>query len=186
MLFRSYEIEKLNLNEFRSSISDLSKKVMVALDEGGTLAFLGNGGSAAEANHLAAEFTGKCVLNHKPLRSISLSSNTSSITAIANDYGNEFIFSRQVEALLNSRSILIAMSTSGKSINVLKALFVAQKLNIHTVLWTGREFRAENGKKIADEVWIAPSNSTPRVQEIHLIWGHLLAESVEKLVVDSE
>jgi D-sedoheptulose 7-phosphate isomerase len=173
------KISGINLEQDFSRISTLSSKIIQCLDKGGILAFLGNGGSAAEANHLAAEFTGKCRLEHKPLRSISLSENTSSLTAISNDYGNEFIFSRQVEALMDSKGILIAMSTSGSSKNILAALNTARNLGVYTVLWTGQKFREESDLQIADEVWVASIASTPRVQEIHLMWGHLVAECVE-------
>ena len=165
-------------NDF-NRILGLCIKIINSFESGGTLAFIGNGGSAAEANHLAAEFTGKCLLEHKPLKAISLCENTSSLTAIANDFGNEFIFSRQVEALLDSNSILIAMSTSGSSGNVLTAIKMARELGIYTVLWTGQKFLLTSDTNVADEVWIAPTPSTPRIQEIHLMWGHLVAECVE-------
>lgn len=173
---------KIDMKLFHKQIVTLANLILEKLSKGGTLAFLGNGGSAAEANHLAAEFTGKCVIDHHPLRAISLSSNPSVITAIANDYGNEFIFSRQVEGLLDENSLLVAMSTSGSSANVINALKTAENVGTYSVLWTGQGFRRPKHPQIADEIWVAPSMSTPRVQEIHLIWGHLVAECVELLV----
>jgi D-sedoheptulose 7-phosphate isomerase len=139
------------------------------------IAFIGNGGSAAEAMHLAAEFTGKCVNDHPPLHAICLNQSISSITAIANDYGFENIYSRLVEAELNSGDVLIALSTSGRSENILRALNVAVNKGVKCYLWTG-----ENDISIASvNIWKVPSRETPRIQEIHLIWGHVVAELVE-------
>lgn len=139
------------------------------------IAFIGNGGSAAEAMHIAAEFTGKCVNDHPPLPAICLNQSISSITAIANDYGFENIFSRLVEAELNSGDILIALSTSGKSENILRALNVAVEKEVKCYLWTGNNDIAITSVN----VWKVPSQETPRIQEIHLMWGHVVAELVE-------
>jgi D-sedoheptulose 7-phosphate isomerase len=144
------------------------------------LAFVGNGGSAAEAMHLAAEFTGKCVLDHAPLPAICLNESQSAITAIANDYGIKHVFSRQVQAHLSEGDILIALSTSGKSENILNALDVANSMKVRSVLWMGN-FPYENAQS---EVWKVPSKSTPRIQEVHLSWGHILAEVVELILTE--
>lgn len=164
----SFEIPRLKL---------LAKRVFDVFEKGGTLAFAGNGGSAAEANHLAAEFVGKCVLNHKALKSISLSTNTSVLTAIMNDYGADQVFSRQVEALLDSSSIFIGLSTSGKSPNILRGLKRAREIGAYTILWSGSALTEE--LEFVHEIWRVNSTYTPRIQEIHLVWGHLLAELVE-------
>jgi len=159
-------------------LTSLAKRVFGLLEHGGTLAFAGNGGSASEANHLAAEFVGRCVLEHQALKSISLSANNSVLTSIMNDYGAEKIFSRQVEGLLDSSSLLIGLSTSGKSANVLQGLKKAKEKGIYTVLWTGASQSAS--LDYVDEIWRVSSFSTPRIQEVHLVWGHLLAELVER------
>ena len=125
--------------------------------------------------HLAAEFTGKCVNDHPPLPAICLNQSISSITAIANDYGYENDFSRLVEAELNSGDILIALSTSGRSVNIIKALEVAVKKDVKCYLWTGKNEVSINETII----WKVPSTETPRIQEIHLMWGHVLAEVIE-------
>ena len=156
----------------------LAKKVKKCFDSGGTLAFAGNGGSAAEANHLAAEFVGRCVVDHTPMKSLSFSSNNSVITAIVNDYGAEKIFSRQAEAFLNPESILIGLSTSGKSRNVLEGLKTAKEIGAHTILWTSK-LQTEK-LNFVDEIWKVDSLITPRIQEVHLLWGHLLSEKVEQ------
>ena len=153
----------------------LASKILEVFSSGGKIAFVGNGGSAAEAMHLAAEFTGKCVIQHKPLPALCLNESQSALTAIANDFGSEFMGSRQVEAHLNQGDLLIAMSTSGQSLNILRALEAAHEKNVSPILWMGN-FDVE----LKDvDVWKVPSISTPRIQEIHLAWGHILAEVIE-------
>ena len=156
-------------------IGNLSQLIVQCFHSGRTLGFVGNGGSAAEAIHLAAEFTGHCVIDHRPLKAICLNESQSALTAIANDYGFEFIFSRMVEAHLIEGDILILLSTSGTSKNILNAITAAIEKKIHVVLWTG--LNAPDIKGV--DVWRAPSYSTPRIQEVHLLWGHALAETIE-------
>ena len=159
----------------RAEILSLATEFLDTFTKGNKVAFVGNGGSAAEAMHIAAEFTGKCVVEHRPLDVICLNESQSALTAIANDYGVEHIFSRQVEAHLKKDDILIGLTTSGRSANILNAVESAQKIGVKTILWTG----ASTPEIAGVRVWRVPSNSTPRSQEIHLIWGHLLAELVE-------
>ncbi len=151
-------------------------KLEETFESGGKVAFLGNGGSAAEAMHLAAEFTGKCVVDHKPFPAICLNESQSSITAVANDFGFEYVFSRMVQALLNPNDLLIALSTSGKSMNVIKAIESANQIGANCYLWTG-----ENVPDVGQaEIWNVPSKETPRIQEVHLMWGHMIAEIFEE------
>lgn len=159
----------------KNQIIRLSMKILECFKSGGKIAFVGNGGSAAEAMHLAAEFTGKCVMDHSPLPVMCLNESQSALTAIANDYGVEKMFSRLVEAHLNSGDILIALSTSGKSLNILEAISKAVEKDIQVVLWTGG--KVSKLEKV--EIWNVFSESTPRIQEIHLFWGHVIAEIVE-------
>ena len=164
-------ISKLNSQR----IIDLSINISKCWKNGGKIAFVGNGGSAAEAMHLAAEFTGKCILDHNPLPAMCLNESQSAITAVGNDYGFEFIFSRQIEALLNDNDILICLSTSGKSKNIKNAMEVACNKKVSTYLWTGT-----NELNIPEvEIWYSNSHLTPRIQEEHLLWGHLLSEIIE-------
>jgi D-sedoheptulose 7-phosphate isomerase len=156
-------------------ITTLAAEVTQCLVAGGTLAFVGNGGSAAEAIHLAAEFTGHCVVDHKPLKAVCLNESQSAITAIANDYGFEFTFSRLVEAYLSEGDVLILLSTSGTSRNITNAIQSALVKKLRIILWTGLSAPEIEGV----DVWRAPSISTPRIQELHLFWGHTLAEIVE-------
>ena len=156
-------------------IKKLTIECLATFEKKGKIAFVGNGGSAAEAMHLAAEFTGKCVVPHDPLPAICLNESQSALTAIGNDYGFDKIFSRLVEAHLEQNDILIALSTSGKSKNIVEAIESANKIGVKTYLWSGA---TKTNLKLCDE-FNAPSNSTPRIQEIHLIWGHILSEILE-------
>jgi D-sedoheptulose 7-phosphate isomerase len=169
----------LNENSFDTNrIIELALKINLAISTQKKLAFVGNGGSAAEAMHLAAEFTGKCVKDHSPLPVMCLNESQSALTAIANDYGIEHMFSRQVQAHLREGDYLIALSTSGKSKNIVNALDVARVNGVNTVLWMG-DFDFQN--QFID-VWKVPSKQTPRIQEIHLTWGHILSEVIEELI----
>ncbi len=157
-------------------IERLILKLEETFNNGGKVAFVGNGGSAAEAMHLAAEFTGKCVVDHEPFPAICLNESQSSITAVANDFGFDFIFSRMVNALLKPKDLLIALSTSGRSSNVINAIESANLIGAQCYLWTG-----ENIPQIANtEIWNVPSKETPRIQEVHLMWGHVIAEIFEE------
>jgi len=148
-----------------------------ALKSGGKLMFAGNGGSAAEAQHFSAEMVGRFLKERKPLASVALSTDTSALTAIGNDYGYDQVFSRQVEALGRSGDVLIVLSTSGRSKNILAAMRAAAALGVATIAFTGREPR-EMGA-LADVVLNVPSSDTPQIQEGHLILGHLLCGLVE-------
>ena len=148
-----------------------------ALKSGGKLMFAGHGGSAAEAQHFSAEMVGRFLIERKPLASVALSTDTSALTAIGNDYGYDQVFSRQVEALGRSGDVLIVLSTSGRSKNILAAMRAAAALGVATIAFTGREPR-EIGA-LADVVLNVPSSHTPQIQEGHLILGHLLCGLVE-------
>jgi len=148
-----------------------------ALKSGGKLMFAGNGGSAAEAQHFSAEMVGRFLTERKPLASVALSTDTSALTAIGNDYGYDQVFSRQVEALGRSGDVLIVLSTSGRSKNILAAMRAAAALGVATIAFTGREPREIGG--LADVVLNVPSSHTPQIQEGHLILGHLLCGLVE-------
>lgn len=161
-------------------IVQLAEKIVAIFKNGGKIAFVGNGGSAAEAMHLAAEFTGKCVIDHKPLPAICLNESQSSLTAIMNDFGADKVFSRLVDAHLTEGDLLIALSTSGRSKNVLEAIKTANANRIKTILWMGN-FETS---LVDVETWHVDSKSTPRIQELHLFWGHVLAECVETAFSD--
>jgi len=162
-----------------TQIYSLSERIINLFKNGGKVAIVGNGGSAAEASHIATEFLSKCLIDHFPLPVICLNDSSTFITASANDYGFENSFSRLVEAYLQPNDILICLSTSGRSKNILNCLNTAKKNNCYTVLWTGKS-------KVdisCDEIWYVDSTVTSRIQEIHLFFGHLIAEIVEKYLL---
>jgi len=138
----------------------------------------GNGGSAADAQHIAAELVGRYGFDRPSIPSLALTTDTSNLTAIGNDYGYEQIFSRQLEGMGQEGDIFIGISTSGNSENILKAFESAKKKNIFTVALTGND----GGKmaELADVSLIIPSNSTPRIQESHILIGHILCDIIEK------
>lgn len=164
---------------FTHHVGDLTKlaeKVAGAFKKNQRVFFAGNGGSSCDAMHIAGEFVGRFVHDRKALPAIALTSDSGIITAVANDYAYEDIFSRQIEALGHAGDILITMSTSGKSPNVLKAIAAAKAKGIFTVLMTG-----EKGKdsKDADMTIIVPSTITAHIQEAHITMLHALASLVE-------
>jgi len=158
-------------------IVELSKLVNSSLKSGGKILLFGNGGSAADAQHIAAEFVGKYLIERRALPAIALTTNTSSLTAIGNDYGFERVFERQVQALCSEKDVVIGISTSGNSPNVLLGMKAAKKKGAITVGLTGRK-----GGRLSKSVDLAirvPSDSTPRIQESHILIGHILSELAE-------
>lgn len=148
-----------------------------ALRAGGKVLFCGNGGSAADAQHLAAELVGRYRLERKGLAALALTTDTSVLTSVANDYGYDDVFARQVEALGRRGDVLVGISTSGRSTNVLRAFAAARKLGLKTVAFTG----GSGGEmvEVADISVIAPTAVTCHVQEMHIAAGHLLCGLVE-------
>ena len=145
---------------------------------GGAVYFCGNGGSAADAQHLAAEFSGRFYKDRKALPSEALHCNTSYLTAVANDYSYDVIYSRLIEGIARKRDVLIGLSTSGNSGNILKAFEMANSMGVITIGMTG----AGGGrmKAISNYLIEVPSNTTPRIQESHILIGHIICELVEK------
>ena len=151
-----------------------------ALRGGHKILIAGNGGSAADAQHIAAEFVGRFAFDRPALPALSLSVNTSCLTAIGNDYGFDQVFARQIEAVGHSGDIAIGISTSGNSPNVLCAVSAARKIGLHTIGFTGR-----NGgdlRRNVEHCISVPSNETPRIQECHILIGHVIAEMVEQAI----
>jgi D-sedoheptulose 7-phosphate isomerase len=149
-----------------------------ALSEGGKLMFAGNGGSAAEAQHFSAEMVGRFLKERRPLPSIALNTDTSAITAIGNDYGYEQIFARQVESLCKAGDVLVGISTSGNSRNILTGMEIGKQLGAFTVGLLGGNGGAMLGA--CDLAVVVPSSHTPRIQEAHILIGHILCELVER------
>lgn len=146
---------------------------------GKKLLIAGNGGSAADAQHIAAEFTGRYVKERKALPAIALSTDTSALTAISNDYGFEQVFARQVEALAQPGDLFLAISTSGNSANILKAIESAKKMNCKVLGLSGRDGGKMNA--LCDLNIVVPSDITARIQEMHMLIGHIFCKAVDDL-----
>jgi D-sedoheptulose 7-phosphate isomerase len=148
-----------------------------ALRSGGKLMFCGNGGSAADSQHLASEFTGRFVDDRRPLAALALSTDSSALTCIANDYAFEQVFERQLRGLGRAGDVLVAISTSGNSGNVLRAAHAAREIGVRVVGLLGRD----GGQLLAlcDVALVVPSNTTARIQEAHIFIGHTLCGLVE-------
>jgi D-sedoheptulose 7-phosphate isomerase len=163
-----------------AAVAEVTKVIVDALLQGNKILLCGNGGSAADAQHIAAEFVGRFAFDRPALPALALSVNTSCVTAIGNDYGFELVFSRQIEALGQKGDVVIGISTSGNSANVLHAMSTSKRLGLRTIALTGC-----TGGKIRNEVELclcAPSNETPRIQECHILMGHIISELVEHTI----
>jgi D-sedoheptulose 7-phosphate isomerase len=169
-------IEKI-LSEQTEKINEIARLIINCYKNGGKVILFGNGGSAADAQHIAAELVGQYQLQRKGLPAIALTTNTSILTSIGNDYGFDKIFERQIESLVTNEDIVIGISTSGNSENVLKGILKAKEKGAQTIAFTGK-----NGGKLKDKVNILlniPSNNTPRIQEAHITIGHIICGIVE-------
>jgi len=158
-------------------LEQIARHMTAALLEGKKVVWCGNGGSAADAQHLAAELVGRFRRERSALASIALSTNTSILTAIGNDYGYEHVFRRQVEALCSKGDVVVGISTSGNSPNVCLALEAARERGCKTVAFTGRE--GGKAAQIADVALRVPSTETPRIQEAHILCGHIICDWIE-------
>jgi D-sedoheptulose 7-phosphate isomerase len=179
--------------ELDKSILSLNKEINLAIEKiykilknGGKVFLCGNGGSAADAQHIAAEFLVRLrpKINRKPFPVISLATDTSTITACANDYGYDYIFKRNLEALATNKDLLIAISTSGNSKNIIKVLKYAKKNKIFSIGFLGN--KGGNAKKFCNLNLIVPSNNVARIQETHIFFGHFIFENVENLLINKK
>ncbi len=170
------------LSVHQDELLQLVEQCRLALEQGGKIVFCGNGGSAADSQHLAAEFVVRFKKNRKALASIALTTDSSILTAHSNDFGFDTVFSRQVEALCSEKDVVIGLSTSGKSPNVNLALQAANELGAYSVAFTGRDGGLI--KDIANLSIIVDHPETARIQEAHLFMGHWLCEAFELLIED--
>jgi len=166
--------------EVVSIIAEVSERVVDTMKKGNKVLLFGNGGSAADAQHIAAEFVGRFAFDRPALPALALSVNTSCVTAIGNDYGFDLVFSRQIEALARPGDLAIGISTSGNSSNVLHATAVARKMGLCVVALTG--CTGGKLKNVVDYCICAPSSETPRIQECHILIGHIISELVEETI----
>jgi D-sedoheptulose 7-phosphate isomerase len=164
--------------ELAATLEKVIVVITQAFKNGNSVYFAGNGGSAADAQHLAAEFSGRFYKDRKALPSEALHCNTSYLTAVANDYSYDVIYSRLIEGLAKPGDVLVGLSTSGNSANIVKAFEKSKELKVITIGFTG----AAGGKmkELSDYLINVPSNDTPRIQESHILLGHIICELVEK------
>ena len=175
----SIDVKQLILNnkEFTQRINEAAMMCVESLKNGGKIHFCGNGGSAADAQHLAAELSGRFYYDRPPLNAEALHVNTSYLTAVANDYSYDMIYARMLQASAKKGDVFFGISTSGNSGNILKAIDIAKEIEVKTIGMTG-----ETGGKMSDVCDIllnVPSKCTPRIQESHIMIGHIICEIIE-------
>jgi D-sedoheptulose 7-phosphate isomerase len=179
---RSIDAKKILLldSNFQNLVAQVAMRIVQSLRAGGKVFFFGNGGSAADAQHLAAEFVGRYLKERSALPALALTVNSSCVTAVANDYGFELVFARQIEALGKEGDVAVGISTSGTSRNVVCGLQAAKSKSMFTVALTG----ASGGtmKDVADCTIRIPSEETPRIQECHILTGHVICEIAELML----
>tara|TARA_A100001015_G_scaffold295812_1_gene375256 strand:- start:5 stop:577 length:573 start_codon:yes stop_codon:yes gene_type:complete len=175
--FKNVSKNFLELQNQSKSIESAIEIIYKSLKKDNKIIFCGNGGSASDSQHLAAELMGRYKLDRDPLPAISLSVDTSALTAIGNDYGYEYTFSRQLKGLGNSGDVLVAISTSGESENVVKAAEVAKEMNIYTIAFTGENISSLS--EIVDLSIYASSQETNHIQEMHIAIGQLICGAIE-------
>ena len=185
----NYENDILNIfeksatviNESKASIKEINSAVNMiikTIEKGKKIVIFGNGGSAADAQHMAAEFVGRYLIERDSLPAIALTTDTSALTGIGNDYGFEKVFARQCDALVNNGDLVIAISTSGKSPNIIEGIKTSKNKNAKIILLTGKN--NNKLKHLTDITIRLPSNETPRIPESHRIIIHIMCEFVEK------
>ena len=168
---------KVTMESISDSLEIAAKLCIDSLQSGGKILIFGNGGSAADAQHIAAELVGRYKLERKGLPAIALTTDTSVLTAIGNDFGYDRVFERQVEALANHGDVIIAISTSGRSKNVVRALNVAREIGCKTIGLSGQDGGEMNS--LCDVNLVVPSEDTARIQEIHIVIGHTICHLID-------
>jgi D-sedoheptulose 7-phosphate isomerase len=158
-------------------IEGASKLVIETLKNGNKVLLCGNGGSASDAQHIAAELTGRYKSERRGLAGIALTTDTSALTAISNDYGYNRVFDRQVEALVREGDLVIGISTSGESLNIISALLLAKEMGAKTLGFSGKGGGKMN--YVCDLNMVVPSDDTPRIQEMHILIGHIVCQAVD-------
>jgi len=180
ILKESIEVKNNLLKTEVDTIAKIVYLIVDAVKDKKKLLVFGNGGSAADSQHIVAELIGRFKMERSPIPAIALSTNTSTMTALSNDYGYEASFKRQLEGLAKEGDVALGISTSGNAANVCEALKSAKKLGLKTIAMTGED----GGKivKLADVTFKVPSKNTPRIQEAHITAGHIICELVEELL----
>jgi len=179
----SVSVKKQFVSENIDTIMEVSRLIADCFSRGGKLLLFGNGGSSSDASHIAGEFVNRFTKDRPPFPAIALNTDMAVMTSIANDSDYSEVFARQLKALAQEGDVVIAISTSGNSPNVLKAIEVAKKKKLKSIAFTGAK-----GDKLAskaDYVFAVPSSSTPRIQETHITLGHVLCQMVEEILFES-
>ncbi len=169
--------------QYTAMLADITHGIVASLRGGGKVMFCGNGGSAADSQHLAAELVGRQNYNRAPAAGLALTVDTSALTAVGNDYGFDLVFSRQVEALGREGDVLFGISTSGRSANVVRALEAGNAMGITTVAFTGSQPR---DMAVAKHVLAVPASETAKIQELHIVCGHMIFAMVERILFPVE
>jgi D-sedoheptulose 7-phosphate isomerase len=179
LIQRSIEVKLAFLADGGAAVIEkMAEKVLEALRAGGRVYLCGNGGSAADCQHIAGEFVGRFMKERGPLPCVALSTDTSVLTCLSNDYGFDRVFERQVEGLMQEGDVLIALSTSGTSPNVLRAVEAAKRIGATVLGFSGRG--GGKLKEAADLCLVAPADESPRIQELHITAAHVLCDLVEE------
>ena len=184
MFRQSAEVKLRFADQYAPRIEAVAGRMADVLRRGGKLLFFGNGGSAADAQHLSAEFVNRFLRDRGPLAAMALTTDTSALTSIGNDLGFDQVFARQVEALAHPGDLVVAISTSGNSPNVLRGVEAARRLGCGTVGLTGGSGGLLAGA--VDEAFVVPSTETPRIQETHITLGHALCALVDEILLSAE
>jgi len=181
IISESIEVKQqvLQDRELMQEVENIVEVIVQAFKQGHRIYFCGNGGSAADAQHLAAEFSGRFYKNRIALPAEALHTNTSYLTAVANDYGYDQVYSRLVEGITEKGDVLVGLSTSGNSPNIVEAFKVAREKGVITIAFTGESGGAM--RSISDYLVNVPSKNTPRIQESHIMVGHIICELVEEM-----
>ena len=181
-LAESAELKRAVTEKLAEKIVTATKMIIDAYKAGKKVLLIGNGGSAADAQHIASELVGRFQIERKALPAIALTTDTSTLTSLANDHGYDTVFSRQLQALADDKDVLIAITTSGASANILKAIDTARSLGVVVIVLTG-----EKGKQLRNTTELTitvPSANTQRIQEVHITIGHIICHLVEKGLFD--
>ncbi|RYY38550.1 MAG: SIS domain-containing protein [Chitinophagaceae bacterium] len=168
----------LQNEQLLQTVADSTRTIVDALRAGKRIYFCGNGGSAADAQHLAAEFSGRFYTDRKALPAEALHCNTSYLTAVANDYSYDVVYARLVEGICGAGDVLVGLSTSGNSANIVRAFESARAMGVHTIGFTGAGGGVMKG--LSDYLLNVPSTDTPRIQESHILLGHIICQLVEE------